>query len=621
MCGIVGLIRPFSRVVEEEEVIRMRDTMVHRGPDDAGVWISPDQMVGLGHRRLSIIDLSPLGRQPMCNEDETLWLVYNGEIYNFADLRSELMACGHVFRSRTDSEVVLHAYEEWGTDCLQRFNGMFAFALWDTRSRRLFAARDRLGIKPFYYWRGEQGSFAFASQLKGLMQVSGFRKELDLESLWWYLAWKRVPSPRCIFARCASLSPGFYLTWDAGQDALTLTQYWDASDFARREPIGGDDQEITNQFESLLRDAVRMQVISDVPLGVFLSGGIDSSTVVSLMARTGVNVRTFTVGLAESQVDEAPYARQVAQHLGTTHEEMYVSQREAMQVVPQLPHYYDEPFADSSAIPTYWLSKLTRDYVTVALSGDGGDELFGGYGHYLSIPRWAFTLRGPWAVGQLLSRVADSLPTSKVGLGLHRLGLPCLAGLVQDFTGCWRWHELRRLMPDVRMPTAANWPKTPARDGMPMVDWLMLNDLKNYLPDEMLTKVDRASMAVSLEARVPLLDHRVVEFVLQLPHEYKIRNRTQKWLLRQVLARFVPRELVDRPKCGFGAPLDEWLRNDLRWMVDDYLDPERIRRQGLFDVASVEVAVRRFLRGESHHYRVWALIVFEMWAEKYQVEV
>jgi asparagine synthase (glutamine-hydrolysing) len=618
MCGIVGLIKPFE-TVEPDEIMRMRDVMVHRGPDDAGVWVSADHAVGLGHRRLSIIDLSPLGGQPMCNEDETLWLVYNGEIYNFLNLRRELQSKGHNFRSRADSEVVLHAYEEWGTDCLQHFNGMFAFAIWDTNSKKLFAARDRLGIKPFYYWRGEHGSLAFASQLKALFYAPGFKKEVDPESLWLYLAFRRVPSPRSIFVQCASLSPGYYLIWDAEKKDLILNQYWDAADFCKGEPLYGDSHEITEQFESLLKNAVRIRLFSDVPLGAFLSGGIDSSTVVSLMTEIGANVRTFTVGFNKGKIDEAPYGRQVAQHLGADHEDMYVSHQEAMKAVPELPCFYDEPFADSSAIPTYWLSKLARDYVTVALSGDGGDELFGGYGHYLSIPRWAGMLRRLKPVSPLLSKIADLMPTNKVGLGLHRLSLLSLDDLLQDFTGAWRWYELQQLMPDVKMTASVCWPKVPERDGMPIVNWLMLNDLKNYLPDEMLTKIDRASMAVSLEARVPLLDHRVVEFVLRLPQDYKIRNGTQKWLLRQVLARFLPAELINRPKCGFGAPLDSWLRNDLRWMVDVYLNPEHIRRQGLFDVNTVDVAVQRFLSGKSHHFRVWALIVFQMWAGQYGV--
>jgi asparagine synthase (glutamine-hydrolysing) len=613
----MGIIRPGGRVVPEE-VVQCRDMISHRGPDDAGLWISPDQTVGLGHHRLSIIDLSPLGHQPMRNEDESLWLVYNGEIYNFGNIRGELEKRGHIFRSRADSESILHAYEEWGTACLGRFNGIFAFALWDERSRRLFAARDRLGVKPLYYWHGTQGTLVFASELKALMVFPGLRKRVDLDSLWWYLAFQRVPAPRTILQDCACLAPGHYMIFDVAQNRLDVVCYWAASEIATQGPLDGDEVQWEEQLDTLLRDAVKSQLVSDVPIGAFLSGGIDSTSVVAMMAQANAETRTFTIGFTD-QVDEAPYARRIAQVLGTHHQEMYVSQREMLEFVPHLADVYDEPLADSSVIPTYWVSRLTRQHVTVALSGDGGDELFGGYGlQYDRISRWCWLTKVPYSLRHSLVQAGNVLPWGKIQKAINVLDFEDLQALVLNLSTCWRPFELRRLLPGVNV-VLDGW--TQKVSSLPFLNRLMLNDLTTRLPDEYLVKVDRASMAVSLEVRVPMLDHRLVEFALRLPSEMKIKGSTYKVLLKRVLRKYVPPELWDRPKQGFGAPLDVWLRGELRWMIDDYLHPEKIRHQELFEERVVRAAIQHFLNGQASHYRVWSLIVFEMWMEKYQAGV
>jgi len=617
MCGLAGCVRP-SGGIGVEDVARMSGALVHRGPDDQGVWISPGGIAGLGHCRLSIIDLSPLGHQPMTNEDQSLWLVYNGEIYNFMELRSILESLGHRFVSRADSEVIVHAYEEWGRSCLERLNGIFAFALWDERSQSLFAARDRLGVKPFYYWVGPDGSFAFASQLKGLMQAPAFEAELDLESLWWYLTLRHVPSPRCILRRCATLPPGHSLTWRSERRFLETECYWSAGEIADRRPASVRTAATEEDLEALVRDAIRQQLVSDVPIGAFLSGGLDSTLVVACMAQAGARVKTFTIGFRD-QVDEVPFARRVASHFGASHEEMYVTAEEMQRCIPELPDVFDEPLADSSVIPTLWLSRMTRRHVTVALSGDGGDELFGGYGWYADLMRMRPLTWIPAPLRRALAAPGRLLPWGKAQKVLNVLDFKDWMGLMRNITGCWRAPELKRLMPPINPGNGRLTVDRRDAPGCGALDRMLLHDLTTYLPDELLVKVDRAGMSVGLEVRVPLLDHRVVECALRLPPQLKIKGRSQKVVLRRILKRLVPDEWIDRPKRGFGAPLDSWLKGSLRWVVDQYLDERRIRAQGLFEPAVVKEAVDHFQKGAASHYRVWALIVFEMWAERYGI--
>jgi asparagine synthase (glutamine-hydrolysing) len=623
MCGLAGIVD--SNGVPEVQILeRARDTLAHRGPDDTGLFLNLRRDVALLFRRLSIIDLTPAGHQPLRNEDGSRWIVFNGEIYNFEALRETLEAAGHRFCSRTDTEVVLHAYEEWGEQCVQYFVGMFAFAIWDDRSRTLFAARDRIGIKPFYYQHLSSG-FRFASELKALRALPNGVHEVDHAALWQYLSVGYVCPPRTIYAGINSLPPAHHLRWSAASGALLVSRYWDPLDAYRRgtEAYRGkslDLDALTDELDELLCAAVKLRLRSDVPIGAFLSGGLDSTLVVSLMAAVaGTSVKTFTVGFEERDFDEGPAARRIAGFLGTDHHDLLARESDALDLIPRLADYYDEPFADSSAIPTCLVSFLARQHVTVALSGDGGDELFGGYQHYRTIGgRLRHARAIPAIARRLLSSIGEELPDSRAQIALASLRSARGPEEFFDyFTSIWRPYELNRVAPGLTPPpeTSASRVNGTASD----LERFMLSDLQRYLPHDILTKVDRASMAASLEARVPLLDHRVVEFVVGLPEGAKIRGNTQKVLLRRLLAGYVPTTLTDRPKSGFAVPLSEWLRGPLKWMLDEYLSPARLRKGGVFHPDVVRRVVDRFLGGHIGHARPWALLVYQLWSEKYRL--
>ncbi len=623
MCGITGIV-DLNGLPELEILERARDTLVHRGPDDAGVFVNERHDTALLFRRLSIIDLSAAGHQPLKNEDGSRWIVFNGEVYNFEALRGTLEAAGHRFWSGTDTEVVLHAYEEWGEDCVQRFVGMFAFAIWDDRARTLFAARDRLGIKPFYYQHLSSG-IRFASELKALVALPRNQRQVDQAALWQYLARGYVCPPRTIYAGTNSLPPAHHLRWTAASGALQVERYWDPLDAYRRGARADRDKPldidgVVEELDGLLRTSVKLRLRSDVPLGAFLSGGLDSSLVVSLMAAiAGRAVKTFTIGFEERRYDEAPAARRIAGHFGTEHHDLLAREQDALDIIPRLVEYYDEPFADSSAIPTCLVSLLARQHVTVALTGDGGDELFGGYQHYRTInARLRYARAVPDFARGFLSRAGEALPDSRPQVALASLrSASGPEGFFDYFTSIWRPYELQRLAPDLTAapPAGASRVNGTATD----LETFMLSDLQRYLPHDILTKVDRASMAASLEARVPLLDHRVVEFVVGLPDGLKVQGAAQKALLRRLLARYVPAALTDRPKSGFAVPMSDWLRGPLKWMLDDYLSPARVRQGGVFDPRVVRRVIDRFLRGQIGHARPWVLLVYQMWADKYQI--
>ena len=641
MCGIVGFRtnRDFSRL--RDALPEATSRLVHRGPDDTGLFFDQESGVGLGHRRLSVIDLSEAGRQPMASDDGMVNIVYNGEIYNFQEIRSTLAGHGHHFRTETDTEVILKAYMEWGMDCLTRFVGMFALALWDSRSRLLFLARDRLGIKPLYY-HFTPGELIFASELKALMAFKGFPRDIDPDAVPLFLHYQYIPSPRTVFKDTFKLLPGRYAVFD-GQD-IRIRSYWELPHIDRTSK-GRDrsEEDVFTELDHLLTQAVSDRLVSDVPLGALLSGGIDSSIVVALMQKVNTSpVRTFSIGFNEPAYNEAPWALKVAEHLGTDHTDFYVTPKEAMDVIPRLPEIYDEPFADSSAIPTFLVSRLARSQVTVALSGDGGDEQFCGYVRYWSTRAMATAFqRIPGPAKEGLGLVLDKIPPTWV----ERCYLPWRRFLPQRFrlanfpdkwekfikllgqtsiqdlyrmTIClWSEKELDRLMGrDIRdcqyeeiFRETGNWP---------LLSRLMRVDQKTYLPDAMLTKVDRASMAVGLEVRVPLLDHRVVEFTSTLPDRLKYKRGRGKYLLRRLLARYVPEELFERPKMGFGVPIEDWFRGELKEMLLDYLSPERLTKEGLFDHNLVEEKIKEHLSGKANHqYRLWALLMWEMWRERW----
>jgi asparagine synthase (glutamine-hydrolysing) len=655
MCGIAGFWDVAHRLGADPGAAmlrRMTRSIRHRGPDDEGFFRDAAAGIALGHRRLSVVDLSPEGHQPMVSASGRYVMVYNGEVYNHRALRQELSRFGAAFRGHSDTEAMLAAIERWGLDeALKRFVGMFAFALWDRRERSLSLVRDRLGIKPLYYgWVGSL--FVFASELKAMTAVSGFANPIDRDALCLLLRHNYITAPHSIYRGIRKLEPGTILTLGAGDvakvpadDSLVTARtrtFWSAREVAEAgaaERLRLGDADAVDELDRLLRDAVALRMEADVPLGAFLSGGVDSSLVVALMqAQSARPVQTFSIGFREKGYDEAVHANAVARHLNTAHHELYVTARDALDVVPRLPEIFDEPFSDSSQIPTFLVSQLARGSVTVSLSGDGGDELFGGYRRYFAAQKIERGL-GYLPAG-MQRRVARSLSRHA---GFHE---SALAGLNACLPARWRMkrpkskvavlarmleagsqeERYRLLMSHTRNPAAIVLHATePAVAGNPApdsnvgsgIERMMYNDLVTYLPGDILTKVDRASMAVSLEARVPLLDHRVAEFAWRIPIGQKVRHGQGKWLLREVLYRYVPRQLMARPKQGFGVPIGEWLRGPLRDWAEALLDARRLRDEGYFDPGAVRHLLDAHLAGTTNEgARLWDVLMFQAWLEE-----
>ena len=647
MCGFCGYLQVDSvveRAAMAPVVERMAETLRHRGPDDSGSWVDADAGIALGHRRLSIIDLSPEGHQPMTSRSGRYVIAYNGEIYNFRELRVELEQMGFGWRGHSDTEVMLAAFEAWGVDgALRRFNGMFAFALWDRDDRALHLARDRLGEKPLYYgWAGR--TFLFGSELKPLRAHPAWCGEIDRNALAAFVRHNYVPAPYSIYSGIAKLPPGHRLRIAATDSRRPAPEsYWtlrQAAEAGVNNPLDVDDDTAVEELDALLRDAIARRMVADVPVGVFLSGGIDSSTVVALMqAQSSRPVRSFSIGFEEEAYNEARHAKAVARHLGTDHTELYVTPDEAMSVIPRLPAIYDEPFADSSQIPTFLVSQLARKHVTVTLSGDGGDELFCGYVRYFWGRRiWNRIGRLPYRLRALAANALSALSPSSWNVlfsGVNRFMAPTAMG---ELTGD-RVHKLANVLA-VTSPDAlyrglvSHWPdpesivygsREPSTALTDRAQWAELADFTQrmmyldgvtYLPDDILVKVDRASMAVSLEARVPMLDHRVVEFAWRVPLSRKNRNDQGKWLLRQVLYRYVPRELIDRPKMGFGVPIDSWLRGPLRAWAEELLSEHRLRADGYFNPAPIREKWAEHLSGTRNwQYWLWDILMFQAWLD------
>lgn len=649
MCGIAGFIMTGRVSLSPDEIIhRMTDAIIHRGPDAGGQWLDNDAGVALGHRRLSILDLSPEGNQPMVSCSGRYVIVFNGEIYNYRNIRAELDELQHrSWRGHSDTEVMLAAIEAWGIEgALQRFVGMFAFALWDRVERSLTISRDRLGEKPLYYgWCN--GTFLFASELKALRVHPSFTSDIDRDSITLLLRHNYIPAPYSIYKGIRKLLPGTYLKVNVGAPKEdTPIAYWSAREIAQAglaNPFGGSDLEAIDQLEMLLKQSVRQQMVADVPLGAFLSGGIDSTTIVALMqSQSSTPVRTFTIGFHEKGYNEAEQAKAVARHLGTDHTELYVTPQQALDVIPRLPQLYDEPFSDSSQIPTFLVSEMTRRHVTVSLSGDAGDELFCGYSRYLLCERlWRKIGWLPVGVRSGVASLLSATPTAMLDAGFSwlrpvweqygRPGTPSakIRALMDILPASNPEHLYRRMTSHWKDPSAivigANEPLSVLSDetrqlarGV-LTDRLMYLDLMSYLPDDILVKVDRAAMGVSLETRVPMLDHRVVEFALSLPASLKIRQGVTKWPLRQVLYRYVPQELMERPKMGFGVPIDSWLRGPLREWADALLDENRLRREGFFRPKPIVQKWREHRAGTANwHYYLWDVLMYQSWLENHK---
>lgn len=644
MCGIAGAIAPINSRIDRGRLGMMTNAIAHRGPDGAGYWVSPNGRAGLGHRRLSIIDLSPTGAQPMSSSSGRYTVSFNGEIYNFATLRGELVSLGASFRGCSDTEVILAACDIWGIPyTLSRLAGMFALAIWDEVKQALCLARDRIGIKPLFY-SVVDGELIFASELRPLIIWRGKFPSISVPGLTEFLRFAYVPGPASIFEGISKLLPGTFVTFCAG--VLSEPQpYWRFVDavLAGVENAFDDEAEAMDALDRQLRDAVASHMVSDVPLGAFLSGGIDSSIVVALMqAQSSRPVKTFSIGFSEVSHNEAVYAKGVAAYLGTEHTELYVADADLRAVIPLLPDIYDEPFADTSQIPTFLLAQLARKCVTVALTGDGGDELFGGYNRYLFVSEfWNRLQKLPVEIRKLAaSTLAGVTPQAWDG-AFHAFG-PLLPRRLRPSLPGQKMHKIAAVLrsaslQELHTRLISQWPNPqcvlhadfrcksvlPSRDflmGMPSMTapaQQMAWDAQAYLVDDILTKVDRATMRVGLEARVPFLDHRVVEFAWRLPLAMKIRNGVGKRLLKELLYEYVPKEILERPKMGFGVPIDEWLRGPLREWAEAYLSSDRLCAAGLFDVNIVRQTWAAHISGSVNRGgQLWVILMFQSWQER-----
>lgn len=654
MCGFTGFLggKPYDDGPSAIALLqRMANTLVKRGPDDSGLWheATGDAAIGLAHRRLAILDLSPAGHQPMACHAGRYVIAFNGEIYNHLDVRTELQAAGHAptWRGHSDTETLLAGFVAWGVRAtLQRCSGMFAFALWDKKEQLLTLGRDRLGEKPLYYgWQGqgESACFLFGSELKALKEHPVFLAQIDRNALCLLMRHNYINAPHSIYQGVYKLPPGHVLTVSMRRRVPVLEAFWSLPEVAQAgvaNPLTGSAEQMTNELETLLKSAVRQQMLSDVPLGAFLSGGIDSSTVVALMqAQSSRPVKTFSIGFHEEGYNEAVHAKAVAQHLGTDHTELYVTAQQALDVIPRLPGLYCEPFSDSSQIPTFLVSQLARQKVTVALSGDAGDELFCGYSRYtLACDLWAKagriprSLRGPAAAGiralspagwnALLAPVRPLLPGSlrhaNVGDKLHKGAALLLARQVDELylKLVSHWEPDGLVLGGQEPFTALRGAPLPLT-GLDAVQRMMALDAVTYLPGDILAKVDRAAMGVSLEGRVPFLDHRVVEFAWRVPQAMKLRAGVGKWILRQVLYRHVPKALIERPKMGFGVPIDSWLRGPLREWAENLLGESRLRQEGFFNPVPIRQKWAQHLSGQRNwQHHLWDVLMFQAWLEE-----
>jgi len=635
MCGFAGILTsaPMGHDALADAARRMIVPIVHRGPDDSGVWADADAGVALGFRRLAILDLSPQGHQPMWSPSGRFVTAFNGEVYNFADLRDDLRRRGYYFKGRSDTEVILAAFEEWGVaDAIPRFVGMFALAVWDADRRELSLVRDRLGKKPLYVYR-EPGLITFGSELKALVAGPSFDRSIDRNALVAYLRYLYVPAPRTIFSRATKIPAGHFLTIrDTDSPLPEAKPYWTLAAAARAglaRPVH-DERAALDQLETLLAGAVRARMVSDVPVGALLSGGIDSSTVVALMQESSPRaIKTYTIGFDSDAFDETRHAARVAAHIGTEHTDLTISGSDAQTLVPQLPTIFDEPFADPSQLPTLLVAELARRNVTVALCGDGGDELFGGYNRYVygtrmlpRVDRLPIGLRRRVAAG--VGRVSvDALNSlgGRIGERMHKMSTlmtaPSVAAMYQSLLSAWQHPEEIVCGPYAGLD--ANERILNESEPRALLDRMMLADQMTYLPDDLLAKVDRASMAVSLEVRAPLLDHRVVEFSWRLPAALKLRGRIGKWALRQILYRRLPRALVDRPKMGFSVPIDRWLRGPLRQWAGDLLSSNAMAAHGLLKPGPIHRAWRDLQEGRRQTgTALWAIVMFQSWHQQWQ---
>lgn len=617
MCGISGFI-DFNKKTSKSELVASCNSLLHRGPDDGDTayFEAPEAFVGLGHRRLSILDLSPLGHQPMYSDDKSVVIILNGEIYNFAEIRRELKNKGHSFLSNSDTEVVLKAYLELGIDSLSKFIGMFSIVIYDAAKKKVFLVRDRPGVKPLYYYFAD-GFLLFASELKAFHHFAAFKKEVDDKAVSLYFKYGYITAPYTIFKNTHKLPPGNFATLDLKDRSLTLTQYWNVLDYYKKPIVAIDEKEALDQLDSLCTSAFQYRMVSDVPVGVFLSGGYDSSLLAAVLQSNSANkIKTFTIGFNDHKFNEAHHAKRVASYLGTDHNEYYCTTRQAQDIIPSLPLYYDEPFGDSSAIPTILVSRFAREQVKVALSADGGDEIFAGYSRYDQmlrihkvqnmLPR--FLRKG--GARLLLSMPGINMKQRKIAALLTQKNVLATSDLLSEH---FLAEDIQELLQNTTLQ-AVSLNDHNSKAGLGVINTLLAADYTTYLPDDILVKVDRATMSTGLEGREPFLDHRIIEWAAQLPPELKYNKGDKKYLLKQLAHKYLPVDIMNRPKMGFGIPFGEWLRGDLKSLLLETVNQETLSRQEILNTRYVLKLIDEYLKGQvQNEWQVWLIFMFMLW--------
>ncbi len=632
MCGIAGFI-DWTRKSSLEILQGCTDTLQHRGPDGGGYELLEESncQVGLGHRRLSIIDLSSAASQPMWYKD--LCIVFNGEIYNYAEIKETLIKKGHLFQTHSDTEVILHSYEEWGSSAMDRFIGMFAFAIFDKKKNKLFVCRDRAGVKPlFYYFK--DGLFLFASELKAITKHPAFIKKINLDAAAAFMQFGYVPTPHCIFKGAHKLKAGHYLEVKLSDRFIHQQQYWNVYDAYNKPELKIDLPEAIEETEKLLVNAFQYRMVSDVPVGVFLSGGYDSTCVTALLqANNTEKIKTFTIGVPDAGLNEAPYAKDIAARLGTDHTEYYCTEKEALEIVPQLPFFYDEPFADSSAIPTTLVSRIAREKVTVALSADAGDEIFAGYNRYDYVLKYGKKIQSiPGFIRKSAAAAMTAIPATSIPVLSKRslfpsryekvrslLKNPSEENILMSLVSQMDDGGVRDLFKTTihRLETAFD-SKELSRERYSTLAYNMVIDYQTYMLDDILQKVDRAGMSVSLEGREPFLDHRIIEWAAQLPMEYKYNKGNKKFILKEIVHKYLPKEVMDRPKMGFGIPIADWMQGELKPFADRYFEESFIAKQNIFNNTEVQRLRNSFYNGKiERSEKIWYLLMFQMWYDKW----
>ena len=632
MCGIAGFI-DFKKNSSEEILVQMSEAVSHRGPDGQGVYFadSKNATVGLGHRRLSIIDLSAAANQPM--HFDGLHIIFNGEIYNYNEVREKLILLGHQFSTHSDTEVILHSWKEWGEKAIEYWTGMFAIALFDEKNEELICIRDRAGVKPFYYYF-HHGLFLFGSELKTMIAHPGFIKQINKDAAASFLQYGYVSSPHCIFNHTHKLPAGHLLKLNLATKDIKLEQYWNVYDYYNKPKISIGLADAIDETEKILTRSFEYRMVADVPVGVFLSGGYDSSCVTALLQKnSSQKIKTFTIGTTDKKLDEAPFAKEIAKHLGTDHTEYYCTPKEAVDIIPELPYYYDEPFADSSAIPTILVSRMARKNVTVALSADAGDEIFAGYNRYDYLLKHGKKLQAmPRIMRKAVAEVIKAVPSENIPYFNKQSNFhgryQKLHNLLKDPSPLQFMKSLSQVFSNDEIDELLNEPVTElktlhssrelAADFYDPLSYMLALDYQTYMVDDILQKVDRATMSISLEGREPFLDQTIIEWSARLPNEYKYHNGEKKFILKKIVYKYIPRKMMERKKMGFGIPVEKWLQHELKELVHEYLSEARLTRHNFFNVASVQHLTRSFFNGRTDLYlKVWHLLMFQMWYQKW----